>query len=93
MYSTNPAYFDAPQTTYGVRKMGPSTGPIQRYRSMGTLSVDGKLIPGRLAGIHYGEDANTTPGVDFKQIGMYSLYVLGGLAAGYYGMKVVKDRM
>lgn len=94
MYADNPSYFNAPQTTYGVRRTGPihvapTAAPIQRHRPMGTLSIDGQIIPApihsALSGIAYGEANGESNG---EQEGMapwmtYSLYGVGGIALGY----------
>ena len=87
MYAENPAYFDAPQTTYGVRRIGPMhqnphcANPA-RYQPMGTLSIDGKIIPApihsALSGVHLGS-ANGEEGGEWKS---YALYAGGGIIAG-----------
>ena len=49
MYAKNPGYFHNPQTSYGVRRMGPMQVPSMLAQAnesrMGTLSADGKVIP------------------------------------------------
>ena len=40
MYAKNPGYFTNPQTSFGVRRIGPIETP-----AMGTLSADGQVIP------------------------------------------------
>ncbi len=100
MYADNPSYFNTPQTTYGVRRTGPvhvapTAAPIQRYRPMGTLSADGKIIPApihsALSGITYGNangNGNGEGNGEGEGEGMapwmtYSLYGVGGIVAGY----------
>ena len=89
MYAQNPSYFDAPQTTYGVRRIGPMhqnphcANPA-RYQPMGTLSIDGKIIPApihsALSGVHLGAIEGSTRNL-YLMIGAGSI-IAGGLA--YY---------
>ena len=45
MYSKNPTYFHNPETTMGVRRMGPTPVNTPRHMPMGMLSENGKIIP------------------------------------------------
>ncbi len=94
MYAENPSYFNTPQTTFGIRRTGPvhtkpMDAPIQRQHQLGTLSVDGRIIPApvhsALSGIHMGSANGNGEG---EGEGMapwmtYSLYGVGGVALGY----------
>ena len=81
----NPSYFHTPQTTYGVQRRGmimnPTGAPIQRYRPMGTLSVDGRIIPApihsALSGVALGAPEEAT-----SQWKTYAMYAGGGVALG-----------
>ena len=93
----NPAYFNAPQTTYGVRRIGPihqnpiQMNPVQRYNPMGTLSIDGKIIPApihsALSGITYGAPEDDGKPSVFMSTPAFIVYgiLFGGL--GYMGLR------
>ena len=98
MYSKNPAYFDAPQTTYGVKRMGPvqknphCVNPVSRYKPMGMLSIDGKLIPAPLGAIQMGAYGGFLE--DNKEmIKSVAIYGLGGFALGYAALIAYKRFM
>lgn len=88
----NPAYFNAPQTTYGVRRIGPihtnplHMNPIQRYNPMGTLSIEGKIIPApihsALSGITYGATEDEKKEEGESTWTTYALWGVGGVVAG-----------
>lgn len=92
MYAQSPAYFNQTQTTYGIKKIGPTAPMTQRHHQLGTLSVDGRLIPApvhsALSGIHLGSANGEGEGMAPWMT--YTLYGAGGVALGlaiYFGLK------
>jgi hypothetical protein len=83
MYSKNPAYFANPQTTMGVRRIGPAPVATPRHQTLGMLSENGNIIPApiHLAGLsgYTADGAFDGEGMDWKK---YAKYGGAGLLVG-----------
>ena len=86
MYAKNPSYFDTPQTTYGIKKLGPTVPYADRHHQLGTLSIDGRLIPApvhsALSGIQLGQANGNGENGGMSPTVTYVLWGVGGITAG-----------
>ena len=81
MYAKNPGYFTNPQTSFGVRRMGPIEVP-----SMGTLSIDGKVVPPQFMQAQYNAKlARYQPLGRLSANGKLMPTALAGIHMGGYG--------
>lgn len=90
MYAKNPGYFTNPQTSFGVRRMGPIEVPGMLAQGnaskMGTLSADGQVIPPQWMQAEYNSKlARYQPLGRLSSDGRLMPAPLGAIQMGGYG--------